>query len=296
MPPGTGSRKVPVSHVVDQGDVALVINSNMANLLSEAQHLTQSDQIRAANSTAFANLATVNYLLAGMQRNSGAAWTTLRASMGLPDLEVESDSDDETDTDEEKEAETIRDLMECIGTRFVPFGICAGSEKQGGQNETGMAPVQAAANHVTTLTVDGQNVDLVNLWSALNFSAGDQLIFRLEKLKTCNYTLNHYYKGTVSQHFNVEKECFQLVPDVFNMSSTPEGKLDFRIIGYWRIAQMMIQRKCCRQFNNIQVATSDTHNMQSGGAPQLFQVLFAPVFVSAWEPQYGASGFTGKRK
>ena len=47
---------------------------------------------------------------------------------------------------------------------LIPIGICAGSEKQGGLHETGLAPVQAACSHVTTLTIDGQNRDLVKLW------------------------------------------------------------------------------------------------------------------------------------
>ena len=41
---------------------------------------------------------------------------------------------------------------------------------QGGLLETGLAPVQAAVNHVTTMTVDGQNRDLVNYWQGVGLS------------------------------------------------------------------------------------------------------------------------------
>ena len=71
---------------------------------------------------------------------------------------------------------------------MIPFGVAAGSEHQGGKHETGLAPVQAAVNHVTTLTIDGQNRDLVNLWRMVNLSAADQLILRMEFLPTKAYT------------------------------------------------------------------------------------------------------------
>ena len=48
--------------------------------------------------------------------------------------------------------------------KFIPFGICAGSEHQGGKHELSYMPVQAAVNHVTTMTIDGQSRDLVNYW------------------------------------------------------------------------------------------------------------------------------------
>jgi hypothetical protein len=64
--------------------------------------------------------------------------------------------------------------------------------KQGGQHETGLKPVQAAASFFVTLTVDGQNVDV---------EGGDLLLVQLEYSEkppsgrgqiTQSYVLNHY--------------------------------------------------------------------------------------------------------
>jgi hypothetical protein len=55
-------------------------------------------------------------------------------------------------------------LQHILQFHIKPFGICAGSEKQGGQHEGRDKPVQAAASYFTTMTVDGQNRDLVNIW------------------------------------------------------------------------------------------------------------------------------------
>jgi hypothetical protein len=46
-------------------------------------------------------------------------------------------------------------LQHIVQFHIVPFGICAGSENQGGQHEARNKPVQAATSHFTTMTVDG---------------------------------------------------------------------------------------------------------------------------------------------
>ena len=113
-------------------------------------------------------------------------------------------------------------LQQVIRDTFKPIGICSTSEKQGGQHEVGMKPVQAAASFFVTLTVDGQNRDLVNLWRGVNVQGGDQLLLQLEYIYLANasrcqaYKLNHYYKGSVQRSVQMAAGMpgyFQLVPE-----------------------------------------------------------------------------------
>jgi hypothetical protein len=113
-------------------------------------------------------------------------------------------------------------LQQVIRDTFKPIGICSTSEKQGGQHEVGMKPVQAAASFFVTLTVDGQNRDLVNLWRGVNVQGGDQLLLQLEYIDLANtsrcqaYKLNHYYKGSVQRSVQMGGDMpgyFQLVPE-----------------------------------------------------------------------------------
>ena len=242
--------------------------------------------MRYVTHSVFVNLATANYLLAGVQRVTGRVeddgngqtnWGRVMHDLGWHKAHISyADGMNKTDSDFPHVARVVR---ECL----LPFGICAGSEKQGGQSEGNMAPVQSAANHVTTMTVDGQNIDLVNYWAHENLSAGDQLILKLERLPTFHFNHNHYYKSTSSQSFDSEKTCWQLVPSVFRMSkgiaATPPQPAysDYRLGGYWRIAQLMHRMKSCRQTTYV---GDDLINMQSGGSAQLLQVLFAPVYHS----------------
>ena len=86
-----------------------------------------------------------------------------------------------------------------------------------------LAPVQAACSHITTMTIDGQNRDLVNYWQNVDVGAGDSLIFRMGWKQTQRYQLNHYYKGVVVKRFSEARSCPQLVPAVFRF--TDAGKL-----------------------------------------------------------------------
>ena len=110
------------------------------------------------------------------------------------------------------------------------------SEKQGGQHEVGIAPVQAAASFFTTLTIDGQNRDVVNIWRHVSVEGGDQLILRLDfeeySSKHVNYfTLNHYYKQMQSRSMQMNEFAegrFQLIPDVFQTAHHDDMKCCLR--------------------------------------------------------------------
>jgi len=202
----------------------------------------------------------------------------LRGDLGMPAV-----------TKQSRESAVLADVLRAVRMRFIPFGICAGSEKQGGQNEVGGAPVQAAANYVTTMTVDGQNIDLINYWAHENLSAGDQLIFKLAKRDTQYYCLNHYNKETRDQSFSTVAKHWQLVPSVLRMGEQwdPSSEYDYRTHGYWRIAQLMQSRKtCCGSSMKPYYWNDDKANMGSGGSAQLLQVLFAPVFRDMTPTEY----------
>ena len=164
---------VGVSHAVDQGDIAFTVVSERIQHLVIHASMHNGPRIQMPARNVFVNLPTFNYILAGLQRlqpehkirgSNKCAWAQLADDLCF----------DFTNPNR------LAEILRLVSTRLLPYGICAGSEHQGGKHETGLAPVQAAANHVTTMTVDGQNSDLVNFWRASDVSAGDILIFSLE--------------------------------------------------------------------------------------------------------------------
>lgn len=269
------SELVPVSHCVDQGDVAFVVGTGRVQGIlfdrsKQMDTLIANSELPSRN--AFVNLATANYLLAGLQRlekkeynlitRHPSAWQRL-----ADDLNFNPSNGDRR-----------QEMLKLFRTGFVPYGICAGSEDQGGQHETGLAPVQGAVNYVTTMTVDGQNRDLVNFWRAHSLDSGDEIIYRLDYLPTQHFTLNHYYKGVVHQSFSKPVMCWQICPDVYRICGNPDRPTypwpyDYRLLGYWRVARMFHHRLK----NDLPTANYADDTVFLQGA--LLHVNFAPVFV-----------------
>jgi hypothetical protein len=220
LPDPHGSSYVHVPHVVDNGELAFVILTGRS-IFSSPYHMTNRNNPPTISQ--FANLDVVNYILCCLQLDSNrtavardnlwhrvfqelttgqlyrgrsyyAYWTD-NAAMGL-----------NTAAGIAARIEFYFNLASyLISSVFIPFGVCAGSEKQGGQHEGGYAPVQSAVNYVTTMTVDGQNRDLMNYWHARTINAGDRLILALA-FDTSNvlgstkqFSLNSYYKKRVTQ-------------------------------------------------------------------------------------------------
>ena len=233
-----GQPKLAMTHAVDQGDVAFAVNLGADNqhlLLSpEDTFITKNDNV-LASFTPFCNLATVNYLLAGLWRYGdcpGTRWMELSKAFNCGSLcgyEWNHDKITKKNTakpvDLDKKVKHVENIHCLLRTCIMPFGICAGSEHQGGMHELSLAPVTAAVNYVTVMTIDGQNRDLVNFWRANTLSAGDELIYRLDYRRTKQYTLNHFYKNVTHASFDDEEHfavggitekmiCPQLVPDV----------------------------------------------------------------------------------
>ena len=279
LPAQNGLSTHKVSHVVDNGDLAFVLNTRGRQWFGPGENVLSAGPVSLP---LFANIEVVNYILACMQLAPLVAagppgkrsWTAIRGHLwkqAFDERKVRADPQ-----------ERAEHLFECVQytlqNLFKPHGICAGSEKQGGQHEETWAPVQAAVNYTTTMTVDGQNRDLINYWHSMHICAGDRLILRLEPRNTNNakmqareFQLTSYYKRPVSATISADKMYWQVVPHILHADAPlpAEQELpwhDYRLTGHWHIAQSFQGR---RGF--------DTGAAAHKGAP--LQVTFTPMFV-----------------
>lgn len=274
-----------ISHAVDDSDVAFVMRldrkSTVCSIMSSRS--THYHKV-GTNIDAFINLPTLNYLLAGLQlcyvpsHPGRSKWFDL-----LHDL------------DQERYAApgfqlTLWDLRYVIRDLVVPFGVVRGSEKQGGQDETGFSPATFPVNFVTNMVLDGHERNVVNYWHYHDVSAGDDLVFRLKPMPLPTgksaYTLNHYYKGFVQQNFESytmqrnlghphANHVWQLVPDIFSLECKPENDGAFgeagvimspgfevphdyvwQEHGYWHVArsQVMFRKYAQQEYYNDDMA------------------------------------------
>jgi hypothetical protein len=278
-----GKQKLPISHAVDQGDIAFALAlepKRMPGVFYEKSNRGSFQVQNLSMLTPFCNFVTVNYLLAGLQiyhkhvnlaeKDINDAWYRLWEAL---DPHWESHKDDPNYL-HDNNYQNLKMLVR----KFIPFGICAGSEHQGGKHELSYMPVQAAVNHVTTMTIDGQSRDLVNYWRDHNLDAGDQLGFHLEKIQISNtYTLNHYYKSYATANIEDVKECWQLVPSKLYPCTSDRYNAD-RLSpwehGWWRVGQMMHFRGKHGSTDCKDICSNDMIYLKGG----LLQVTFAPVW------------------
>ena len=195
VPNCNGTHTVTISHPVDHGDLAFIVRAPRT-LLKDGVHTKFTTPV-------LCNLVTANYLLAGVQeflkrddRDKKNKWFEFIHEVAPSFERVILTKGVITNTI------TKQILCRITSTAIIPYGICAGSEKQGGQSEMTLGPVHGVASFVTTLTLDGQNRDLVNVWKHVDVSAGDNLCLCLDKAQVATpFYLNHYYKSASSQTF-----------------------------------------------------------------------------------------------
>jgi hypothetical protein len=225
-----------ISHAVDDSDIVFCLRLDRASTICSMLGSKGASRHRVSTSLdAFINLPTLNYLLAGIQlcyvptHPEKSKWSELlhdldqyrypgpMQHLGLDDIRY-----------------IVRDLIR-------PFGVMRGSEKQGGQDETGLASATWPVNFVANLVLDVKERNIVNVWHNHDISAGDDLVLRLKPMpipsdRDGGYTLNHYYKRYVQQNFSHyfqntlgrarATHVWQLVPDTFSLDFQPENDVN----------------------------------------------------------------------
>lgn len=285
-----GTQVTQLYHAIDDGDLAFTINiDRFSTKFSEGPQLF--DKVGALRAIdPFCNLATVNYLLAGIQLFSDiptcSAWTQFIRDIGMYDSKVQH-----------MRIHTPWQILRIIRDVFIPFGIPRGSDMQGGQTQGSNAPNIFPVDHVTSLLMDGKCINLINIWRKHNVSAGDDMILVLKKIIPNDYVLSRQSGSYNHQQFTdlrsdvrvdgmpepIDLEgrrregVWQLVPQVYKLSHEPDNpsEYDYRENGYWHIcrALQMSSADPSHQFDNYNDATK---YRRTG---ELMEVSFQPLFI-----------------
>lgn len=255
LPPmSEGSTLVKISHPVDYGDVAFAVRfRNVSNVLGVHLKSAEGTSDNGTHITAFVNLPTANYILVGFQKlfrtvrnalndpgtafrpdtsfnGNDRAWLSLWADIFGVQLRMEGSNGFLQWYTDQVDRKLVTMVMKLFPV-FVPFGVCAGSEKQGGMHEAGMSPVMWAVNHVTSMNVEGLTRDMINYWRHLHINSGDRIGFRLMPVDLADpsrpvaATLNHFPKGLVRMEFQLPHQLRTMTrigPALGNREDMPE--------------------------------------------------------------------------
>ena len=288
---------IDVSHPIDDGDVAFVLRLNRQSIFCTG--LRSGEMRRAGLGTAvdpLINLPTLNYILAGLQLglddDQANLWRELFHNLDSHAFPAKRERQFAADP------VTLDDIVRFVRTCVRPFGVARGSEKQGGQNEATSSPATWPVSFVTSLTIDGKESNVINVWHHLDLSAGDDLVLRLKPMPVRPYTLNHYYKSVKRQSWGPQEHCvWQLVPDILHLDPmgteraahrdalaqmprelrTVAGKamdeFEWQELGYWHVGRSQVMRG---RYGAEEYWHNDLANMLKTSH---LDITFQPVFV-----------------
>jgi len=235
-----------LSHPVDDGDLAFTLRMDRNSFFCTGARVGGAR--RSPLGTAIdplVNLATVNYILSGFQLglwHGNSLWREFFYNMDSKRFDYRDASTLPTPS--------MDDIIYLVRHCIRPFGIVRGSEKQGGQNEATASPATWPVNFIVSVTLDGKESNVMNLWHHLDFSAGEDLVLSLKLMPVRPYTLNHYYKGVKRQTWEslksggVELFAWQLVPNVMHLQppSDDEKALARKAIDAFHVIDANMQR------------------------------------------------------
>lgn len=216
-----------LSHPIDDGDLAFAMRLDRNSLFCTG--LKNGDMRRAGLGTAvdpLVNLATANYILSGVQLGipstddklaGGNLWTELLFNLDRTRFGKRQGFDGRNYA---TNPVNFSDILHIVRHCIRPFGITRGSERQGGQNEATASPATWPVSFVASITIDGKESNVMNLWHHMPLSAGDDLVLSLKLMPVRPYTLNHYYKGVKRQSWKLDggaRYVWQIVPNVMSL-------------------------------------------------------------------------------
>jgi hypothetical protein len=233
-----------LSHQVDDGDIAFVVRCMFSpyEMVEEKKKYARQGVIFAIDP--LVNLATVNYLLHGIQRHGfkedehdwHSLWVALGVDLHFPHIKIKM-------RDLEEAQKKIQNLDDMTFNRFTmtsykrmvvdylvqnvikPFGVPRGSEKQGGQHQ-GLInkSVTWPVDLVTSVVVDGRVINMVNFWKNETIHAGDDLLLYVEETECRQYVLSHHHSNVCNYSFQtLPKESMHMM-DKYNETYKQQAK------------------------------------------------------------------------
>jgi len=212
----------------------------------------------------FCNLATVNYLLAGMQLYGDipgcSAWRQFIRDIGgyRPDAG-------------EHKIE-LKDVLRLVREIFVPFGVPRGSDYQGGQTQGTNAPNVFPVDHVTSMLMYGKCINMINMWRAHDVSNGDDMILVLKKMIPTDYVLSR-------QKNSYNRQKFAELPRACKDCNGIEQNIEQRRL---EVKTALYSEPRCT-WVRMHVCVCNIHNPSSQGVWQLVPQVFDPT----QEPENG---------
>lgn len=180
-----GIASVGLEHALHDGDLTFTLRMPK-EMITGPSEFCQARNVPGRTLAQLVNLATVNYILWGLQvgREKGTVrnnkWQDffLRLSQGTI-----------------KHSRKVADeqaVWAFLETFLRPFGVMVGSDMQGGQHEGGAGRIATyPVDYVASFLIDGKCRKLNNAWRHINIAAGDDLVLVLKRTQAHERSIVH---------------------------------------------------------------------------------------------------------
>ena len=256
-----------LEHSISDGDLvfSLKMGSDMA---SYGSMYFMAPYGHSAKSVPLVNLATVNYILWGLQvgirREKSAKWRDFFSRLTGGKL---SRYPNELG---------INTVWNFIQTYILPFAVMHGSDLQGGQHEgsTNNIVTHGAVDYVSSFAIEGKLLHVNNLWRDHNVHENDDLILALRKMDAphsdIDFNLSSSTRAFRAERVPVCNSWFFLRPEISEFRS-------FSDVPYIHIGR---SQKYCSMFSRGKdICCWDSRMCVVPGAP--LQMTFEPGFVNS---------------
>ena len=255
-----------LEHAVSDGDLIFTFRMG-AHMIGYGSQYMKTIYGFASKATPVLNLATVNYILWGLQVGlSGARSTRWKKFFSMLTKHAIRQG---------REAWGEEDVWNFVQTYLRPFAIQHGGDMQGGQHEGNDRPVtHGAVDYVASMMIEGKARHVNNLWTGHDVHENDDLILALRfkgpPSGEIPFTLSSSVRATRNERGAVGRGFYYLRPEVLPYRT-------FSDVPYIHIGRS--QKYCSAYERSIESCAFDARAPVTPGAP--LQMTFEPMFVDS---------------
>jgi hypothetical protein len=251
----TSSNDFSLSHSVSDGDLAFTIRivHDIQSRIKNYNYFSKQNITRAVDP--IINLATVNYILRGLQSNMGGNqknWDVFLQATGWP-----IDKPTFKPEDFRSGPYQHRNISMFIQDYIRPLGVVIGSDMQGGQHQPG-GSVDFPVDFVVTILVDGLCDNMLNLWRRTEIRAGSDLLLALvgTQVVESSYTPVH----PVKKYHPVKRKVGVVSHQVNEDNGIAPGSYGEPTVNTTYVLNHWAQGQITQQFEEIHLSRVGVHN------------------------------------
>ena len=258
----------PLEHAVSDGDLIFTFRIPATSAACQAPYG------HAAKAVPLMNLATVNYILwglqVGMRRQKNKRWSDFFKKLTRNGEFIRALASGEADE---------ASIWGFIRTYIRPFGIQHGGDQQGGMHEgNNSIATHGAVDYVSSYAIEGRLQHVNNLWRDYDVHENDDLVLALRKKEpgeTLHFNLSSSVRSTRTERVPVSSRYYYLRPETLQHRTFAE------------VCHIHVGRsfKYCSMYTRTpEAACWDARVAVVPGAP--IMLTFEPCFVDSEDMFY----------